>query len=46
MEGLVVAVGGGWDRARGGKCRQRCDIPLGILPMGSGNDYAITQGIL
>ena len=44
-EGLIVAVGGDGTVHEVASALRGSDIPLGILPLGSGNDYAITQGI-
>ena len=45
VQGIVVAVGGDGTVHEVASALRGSDIPLGILPMGSGNDYAITQGI-
>jgi diacylglycerol kinase family enzyme len=45
VEGPIVAVGGDGTVHEVASALRGCDIPLGILPLGSGNDYAITQGI-
>ena len=42
---LIVAVGGDGTVHEVASALRGSDIPLGILPFGSGNDYAITQGI-
>ena len=42
---LIVAVGGDGTVHEVASALRGGDIPLGILPFGSGNDYAITQGI-
>lgn len=42
---LVVAVGGDGTVHEVASALRGSDIPLGIIPFGSGNDYAITQGI-
>ena len=45
VEGPVVAVGGDGTVHEVASALRGSDIPLGILPFGSCNDYAITQGI-
>ncbi len=45
VEGPIVAVGGDGTVHEVASALRGSDIPLGILPLGSGNDYAITQGI-
>ena len=45
VEGPIVAVGGDGTVHEVASALRGGDIPLGILPFGSGNDYAITQGI-
>ena len=45
VEGPIVAVGGDGTVHEVASALRGSDIPLGILPFGSGNDYAITQGI-
>ena len=45
VSGLVVAVGGDGTVHEVASAMRGSDIPMGILPFGSGNDYAITQGI-
>ena len=45
VEGLIVAVGGDGTVHEVASALRGSDIPMGILPFGSGNDYAITQGI-
>ena len=45
VEGLIVAVGGDGTVHEVSSALRGGDIPLGILPFGSGNDYAITHGI-
>ena len=45
VEGLVVAVGGDGTVHEVASALRGSDIPMGILPFGSGNDYAITQGV-
>jgi diacylglycerol kinase (ATP) len=45
VEGLIVAVGGDGTVHEVASALRGGDIPMGILPFGSGNDYAITQGI-
>ena len=42
---LIVAVGGDGTVHEVASALRGSDIPLGIIPLGSGNDYAITQGI-
>jgi NAD kinase len=45
VEGVIVAVGGDGTVHEVASALRGCDIPMGILPFGTGNDYAITQGI-
>ena len=45
VEGLIVAVGGDGTVHEVASALRGSNIPMGILPFGSGNDYAITQGI-
>ena len=45
VEGPIVAVGGDGTVHEVASALRGSDIPLGIIPFGSGNDYAITQGI-
>ena len=45
VEGLIVAVGGDGTVHEVASAMRGAEIPMGILPFGSGNDYAITQGI-
>ena len=45
VSGIVVAVGGDGTVHEVASAMRGSDIPMGILPFGSGNDYAITQGI-
>ena len=45
VTGLIVAVGGDGTTHEVASALRGSDIPLGIIPYGSGNDYAITQGI-
>lgn len=45
VEGPIVAVGGDGTVHEVASALRGSDIPLGIIPLGSGNDYAITQGI-
>ncbi|MDP6869846.1 MAG: diacylglycerol kinase family protein [Candidatus Poseidoniaceae archaeon] len=42
---LIVAVGGDGTVHEIASALRGSEIPLGILPFGSGNDYAMTQGI-
>lgn len=42
---IVVAVGGDGTVHEVASALRGSEIPLGIIPFGSGNDYAITQGI-
>lgn len=42
---MVVAVGGDGTVHEVASALRGSEIPLGIIPFGSGNDYAITQGI-
>ena len=43
VKGIVVAVGGDGTVHEVASAMRGSDIPMGILPFGSGNDYAITQ---
>jgi diacylglycerol kinase family enzyme len=45
VEGIIVAVGGDGTVHEVASALRGGEIPMGILPFGSGNDYAITQGI-
>ena len=45
VEGPIVAVGGDGTVHEVASALRGSDIPLGIIPFGSGNDYGITQGI-
>ena len=45
VDGPIVAAGGDGTVHEVASALRGGDIPLGILPLGSGNDYAITQGI-
>ncbi len=45
VNGPIVAVGGDGTVHEVASALRGSNIPLGILPFGSGNDYAITQGI-
>ena len=45
VNGMIVAVGGDGTVHEVASALRGGDIVMGILPFGSGNDYAITQGI-
>ena len=45
VNGLIVAVGGDGTVHEVASALRGGDIAMGILPLGTGNDYAITQGI-
>ena len=45
VNGMVVAVGGDGTVHEVASALRGGDVVMGILPFGSGNDYAITQGI-
>ena len=45
VKDLIVAVGGDGTSHEVASALRGSEIPMGIIPFGSGNDYAITHGI-